>query len=273
MTFEQVISILSKEGTLTAKFTPNFYTNRRQDAPYGYYEIENSSFFGGVMIGVDYIDSQEEHPSAEIHIKAQNLCKDVYAFANEIPPLKRSFCMGETPFKRGISFINSLITVPSGLTEEEGFLRSFHFTDSEEDKQALNKHYLNARVMYDTMHEMMGAKCEFYPRDGGYVIKALFDNGDIETIGIKQTQGHYTTSNVPYPVMNIIIPSVDVHDKFDDYTDSAEMMIFNKAKTFMNMAANPWHRYIIAKPEDFTRWDKAYLDMMAEIKKHRGKVK
>ncbi|MBQ6027456.1 MAG: hypothetical protein IJL21_02805 [Alphaproteobacteria bacterium] len=270
MIFDEVIQKLS-EGNLTAKFTPNFYTGKRYGIPYGYYEIQKSSL-GSVMIKVDYVDSEEDNPADMIQIKGQDL--DLYAFDEKISPLKRFFGRGkETHFNRGIRFINSLETVPSRLTKDEAFLRSFHFTDSEEDKQALNKHYLNARVMYDTMHEMMGAKCTFIPRNGGYVIKALFDNGDIETIGIKQTQGHYTTSIVPYPVMNIIIPSVDVHDKFDDYTNSAEMMVFRKATEFINMANNPQGGRAISESETFTRWDNAYINLMAEIKKRRGKAK
>ena len=269
MTFDEAIDALSKEK-LTAEFTPNFYTTRRNSAPYGYYEIKKSPL-GGVMIEVDYVDSEEDNPADMIRIKGQDL--DLYAFDEKISPLKRFFGRGkETPFERGIRFINALETVPSRLTKDEAFLRSCHFTDSEEDKQALNKHYLNARVMYDTMHEMMGAKCTFIPRNDGYVIKALFDNGDTETIGIKQTQGHYTTSIVPYPVMNIIIPSVDVHDKFDDYTNSAEMMVFRKAAEFINMANDLQHRRMITEPEGFTRWDNAYRLKMEEIKKHRVKA-
>lgn len=271
MTFDEVINILSKEK-ITAEFTPNFYTTRRNSAPYGYYEIKKSPL-GGVMIEVDYVDSEEDNPADMIRIKGQDI--DLYAFDEKISPLKRFFDRGkETHFNRGIRFINSLETVSSRLTKDEAFLRSFHFTDSEEDKQALNKHYLNARVMYDTMHEMMGAKCTFIPRNDGYVIKALFDNGDIETIGIKHTKAHYyTTSIVPYPVMNIIIPSVDVHDKFDDYTNSAERMVFRKATEFINMANNPQGGRAISESETFTRWDNAYINLMAEIKKRRVKAK
>ncbi len=246
---------------LTAEFTPNFYTGTKASIPYGYYEIKESPL-GGVMVEVDYVDN-DGNDSDMIQIRGQNLDKDLYVFA----------CFDEKSFNSIIQFINSLKTIPSNLTEKEAFLRSFHFKDSEEDKQAFNKHYLNARVMYDTMHEMMGVKCSFILRNDGYVIKALFDNGDIETIGIKQTQGHYTTSNVHYPVMNIIIPSVNLHDKFDDHTDSAERMVFRKAAEFINMANNPQGGRAISKSETFTRWDNAYINLMAEIKKRRGKAK
>lgn len=125
--------------------------------------------------------------------------------------------------------------------------------------------------MYDTMDEMMGAKCTFYPRNGGCVIKALFDDGYIETIGIKRTAGYYDISKVTYGVMNIIIPSVDLRDSFDDHTNSVEMMLFNKAKEFINMASTPQNNRSVAKT--FTRWDKPYIDMMAEIKRCREKAK
>jgi len=270
MTFDEVINALSKEK-LTAEFTPNFYTTRRDSAPYGYYEIKKSPL-GGVMIEVDYVDSEEDNPTDMIRIKGQDI--DLYAFDEKISPLKRFFGRGkETHFNRGIRFINSLETVPSRLTKDEAFLRLYHFTDSKEDKQALNKHYLNARVMYDTMHEMMGANCTFHRRNGGYVVQALFDDNYIETIGIKQTTGYYDTSHVPYGVMNIIIPSVNLRDKFDDHTSSAEMMLFTKARDFMNMADSQSHGHMRENPEMFTRWDQAYIDMMAEIKRHRVKAK
>ncbi|MBP5485978.1 MAG: hypothetical protein J6Y07_04725 [Alphaproteobacteria bacterium] len=271
MTFEEVIDALSKEK-LTAEFTPNFYTTRRNSAPYGYYEIKKSPH-GSVMIKVDYVDSEEDNPADMIRIQGQNL--DLYAFDEKISPLKRFFGRGkETHFNRGIRFINSLETVSSRLTEDEAFLRWCHFTDSEEDKQALNKHYLNARVMYDTMDEMIGAKkCTFYKKNGGYVIRALFGDGSMERIDIKPTKKCYEGSNVPYPVMNIIIPSVDVRDKFDDCTNNAEMMVFRKAQEFINMANNPQGGHAISKSETFTRWDEAYIDMMAKIKSRRTKVR
>ena len=265
MTFDEVIGTLSKEN-LTAKFTPNFYTGKRYGIPYGYYEIPKSSL-GPVMIEVDYVDEQED-PADMIQIQAQNLDEnDSYAFDNKPPFFKAQ----ETTFERGMRFVRSLKTIPSKLTENEGFLRWCYFEKSEEEKRALNSHYLNARVMYDIMHEMMGAKCTFYPRNGGYVIRALFDDDYIETIGIKRTAGYYDILKVPYDVMNIIIPSVDLRDNFDDHTSSAEMMLFTKAQKFINMANSPRHNRTVA--ENFTRWDQLYIDMMAEIKRHRVKAK
>lgn len=270
MTFDEVIDALSKEK-LTAEFTPNFYTTRRNSAPYGYYEIKKSPL-GGVMIKVDYVDREEDNPTDMIRIKGQDI--DLYAFDEKISPLKRFFGRGkETHFNRGIQFVRSLKTMPSRLTKDEGFLRWRHFKDSEEDKQALNTHYLNARVMYDTMHEMMGAKCTFSRRRGGYVIKASFDDGYIETIGIKRTAGYYDISKVTYGVMNIFIPSVRLSDNFDDNTNSVEWMLFKKAEEFINMANSPRHNRTVSEPENFTRWDQPYIDMMAEIKRHRVKAK
>ncbi len=270
MTFDEVIQTLSKE-TLTAKFTPNFYTGKRYGIPYGYYEIQKSSL-GPVMIEVDYFDDQEENPADMVQIKTQSLDEDsLYAFDNKTPFFKRLFKGQETTFGRGIRFVRSLKTIPSNLTEDEANLRLFHFKDSEEAKKRLNEHYLNARVMYDIMHEMMGAKCMFRLKNGGYVIKAVLNDGYMETIGIKQTAGYYDTSKVPYGVMHIIIPSVDLRDNFDDHTNSVEMMLFTKAEEFINMANTPQNNRTVAKI--FTRWDKPYIDMMAEIKRHRVKAK
>ena len=271
MTFDEVIEILSKE-TLTANFTPNFYTNKRKGAPYGYYEIQESSL-GPVMIEVDYVDEQED-PADMINIQAQNLDEnDSYAFDNKPPFFKRLFKAQETTFERGMRFVRSLKTIPSKLTENEGFLRWCYFEKSEEEKRALNSHYLNARVMYDIMHEMMGAKCTFYPRNGGYVIRALFGDGSMERIDIKPTKKCYEGSNVPYTVMNIIIPSIELRDKFDGHTNSAEVMVFRKAEQFINMLNNPRPGQPITEPETFTRWDTPYINLMAEIKKRRGKAK
>ena len=75
MTFDEVIDALSKEK-LTA-----FYTTRRNSAPYGYYEIKKSPL-GGVMIKVDYVDSEEDNPTDMIRIKGQDI--DLYAFDEKI---------------------------------------------------------------------------------------------------------------------------------------------------------------------------------------------
>lgn len=270
MIFDEVIEILSKE-TLTAKFTPNFYTGKRYGIPYGYYEIQKSSL-GPVMIEVDYFDDQEENPADMIQIKTQSLDEDsLYAFDNKTPFFKRLFKGQETTFGRGIRFVRSLKTIQSNITEDEANLRLFHFKDSEEAKKRLNEHYLNARVMYDIMHEMMGAKCMFRLKNGGYVIKAVLNDGYMETIGIKQTARYYDTSKVPYGVMHIIIPSVDLRDNFDDRTNSVEKMLFTKAEEFINMANAPQNNRTVAKT--FTRWDQPYIDMMAEIKRRRVKAK
>ena len=229
MTFDEVIQTLSKE-TLTAEFTPNFYTGKRYGIPYGYYEIPKSSL-GPVMIEVDYFDDQEENPADMIQIKTQSLDEDsLYAFDNKTPFFKRLFKAQETTFGRGIRFVRSLKTIPSNLTEDEANLRLFHFKDSEEA-----------------------------------------NDGYIETIGIKRTAGYYDISKVTYGVMNIIIPSVDLRDNFDDHTNSVEMMLFTKAEEFINMANTPQNNRTVAKT--FTRWDKPYIDMMAKIKSHRVKAK
>ena len=274
MTFDDVINTLSKEN-LTAKFTQNFYTYKRNNrTPYGYYEIDQSSL-GPLMIEVGRVDDQEENPADIIEIKGPGLDKDsLYVFDFEKPLLKRLYSGPETTFDRGIRFVKSLQVTSSRITEKEAFLRSFHFNDSEEEKKALYKHYLNARVMYDTMDEMIGAKkCTFYKKNGGYVIRALFGDGSMERIDIKPTKKCYEGSNVPYTVMNIIIPSIELCDKFDGHTNSAEVMVFRKAEQFINMLNNPRPGQPITEPETFTRWDTPYINLMAEIKKRRGKAK
>lgn len=256
-----IIKLLSKEQPMV-EYTQNDdtkYPGKLPRAPYGYYEIKNCSY-GPIFIKICCPDKMKENVSPCVHL--QTIKGDAYIYKSITKGL----------YIDTLRAIHKLHRKDSNLTTNEATLRCFHFLDSDDNKKRINEHYLNARVMYDTMHEMMGVKCSFILRNDGYVIKALFGNGDIETIGIKQTQ-EYNTCNVPYPVMNIIIPSVDLHDKFDDYTDSTEMMVFRKAKEFINRAHNPQGGRAISESETFTRWDNAYINLMAEIKKRRGKAK
>ena len=78
-------------------------------------------------------------------------------------------------------------TTRSVLSKNEAFMLWYHFNDSEENKKALDKHYLNARVMYDTMHQMMGHinGTKFFHVNHGYVIETQFDDNSIEVMHIK----------------------------------------------------------------------------------------
>ena len=226
--FEPLIEMLSKEN-LSAEFTPNDDT-RFRGRIYGYYHIKQSSM-GPIII--EYCDVDDDDYSSDmINIKIRNSCSESYFFSAG----KRK---NRNVFKKGKNFIKSLPITQSGFSEDEGFLLWYHFLDSPDKREEINKHYLNARVMYDTMHQMMRrtGNTKFFPVNGGYVIETLFDNDCVEVMHIKQIQD-YNSNGDPYSVMQIKIPSIGLEDKFDEYKDRTEMMLFQKAEMFIGIA-NP----------------------------------
>lgn len=253
MDFNGIIQKLSSENSV-AEFTPNEFTETsRRNPKYGYYEIKKSAI-GPVMLEITYVDNDGDASDA-MFIQSPILNERVSVFAD----------LHKDSFKQGIRFIDSLGTVPSKLTMQEGFSRCFHYSDSEIDKKALNKHYLNARVIYDTMHRMMKTyDTKLFDVNGGYVIQSVFDNRDVEIMQIKQTQGYNG-----YKIMNIAIPSVGIQDKFTDRLDWIDVMVFNKAKKFIDRDYHP----DIDMAECFSRWDRAYIYAMANIQRHRTKAR
>ena len=112
----------------------------------------------------------------------------------------------------------------------------------------------------------------FFPVNRGYVIETEFDN-DVEVVHIKQILERNKYNNLSQ-VMEINIPSVGLNDKFDDYTDSASRMVFQKAEMFIGIANGK--RYNLAKvhtQKSFYRSDAAYANLMREIDRRRAKVK
>lgn len=263
MTFNDIIYILSEDAHL-AEFSPNEYTDKSDRIPYGYYDLKKTGL-GPVMIEVGFVDEYEDGPSNMILIKIQNLKESFYSVSNQ----------NKQRFRRGLRFINSLDIIPSKLSKNEAFARFSHVMSSEEEKQALNTHYLNARVTYDTMHEMMRAENIkiFDKKNNGLVIESTLDNGEVETIQIKRTQER-NKFNKLYEVMHIAIPSIGLQDDFNNYVDITEKLLFKKAQKFIDIAKGQKnYNSDVDIPEDFVRWDWPYINLMAEIKKHRGKVK
>ena len=73
--------------------------------------------------------------------------------------------------------------------------------------------------------------------------------------------------------MQIVIPSIRLQDKFDDYTFHTEMMLFKKAEKFIGIANGNRYDHNIDTPESFYRYDDAYMNLMRQIEQHRVKAK
>lgn len=259
--FEPIVEKLSKEK-LTAKFTPN--GDRHNNPLYGYYHIKQSSM-GPIIIEYSEFDDDNGLCVDMMHVRIQNLYGESFAFQDR----------DRKVFKKAKRLMKDLPITQSGFSKEEGSLLFFHFLDTPVEQVKVNNHYLNARVMYDTMHQMMRniRNTKFFPVNGGYVIETVFDDNDIEVMHIKRTQ-EYNTYNNPYSVMQITIPSIGLNDRFDDYTNHTEMDVYNKAKTFIDIAnGERYNPANLRKQMAFYRLDDAYINMMRKIQNHRVKAK
>lgn len=257
--FKPIVEKLSAEK-LQAEFIPNECT--KPGSLYGYYYIKRSSL-GPVIAEFDDFSDDDGIHSDMLRIRVRKSNTSAYCFAGRA---------SESEFKLGKQFIESLPTVPSRLSSHEGFMLDFHFLDSPKERATINKHYLNTRVMYDTMYDtaQSGRGKRIYDVNGGYVVCATFDNKEVEIIKIKNiTQRN--KHNMLDEIMQITIPSVNLTDKFMWHFSAQDNLVYNMAQQLLQLPERKIASNITGA--SFSRWDSAYDNLMKQIKNKREKAK
>ena len=228
---------------LIAKFIPL----EKGTLPQGYY-IMQSPYFGPVMA---YF-GQAHKKTTEIIIKIQQTRIEIRTTPN----------CNKNEFQHYVDFIRSLRPIPTTITSNEAIEQFDYFISPTAERKKHEQHYLNARIMYDTMYDMMRA----LPRDtkftdikGGYEISAKID-GAIETIRIKNMPAKDT--------ILISMPNIGLHDRFVCNGHTSDIMVYIKAQEFLDVVTGKKTTPTMDLIE-FTRRDAAYQNAMQNIIKAR----
>ena len=256
--FKPLATKLASEK-LQAEFIPIKY--RDPDNLYGYYYIKDSSLGPVIAEFNTFID--DDGGSYGIHIKVRDSGNCAYCCE-----ARDKKC----DWKIGKKFIKSLHAVPSKLSWSEGVMLCLHFLDSPEQRIAVNNHYLNTRVMYDTMASMMRPGCnrKVYDVNGGHIICGTFDNKEVEIIKLKKHAKRNKYDELE-EIVQITIPSVGLMDNFECRKSGQDNLVYNIAQKMLHLPEQRLSTDITSA--DFSRWDTAYHDMMAKIASKREKAK
>ena len=253
MDFTDVIKTLSTEKT-SALFSPNKFTTVSRYLPYGYYDIKSPAL-GSIMINVNFIDGDDDRANAVI-IRSRKF-GDEYRVFDAFNPKS---------FMEAIEFVSMLKTEASKLTQYENFMKWCCLLNSKVNRIAIQKHYLNARVAYDVISDVMRAVSRNMQEDhDGYKIVAQLDDYNTETIKIN-LRVEYNQYDIPYDTVSVMIPKVGFYAKFNDYETYHDIAVFNKVHQLLDDGKRSGKTVLQSGQDfDFSRWDPAYCLMMQKI--------
>ncbi len=251
MDFTNMMNILAEEK-LNVRFSPNEFTGKNSNIPYGYYDIKSPTL-GSVMIEVDFVDNDGD-TSDLIALKSRRFGLDKMVFDG----------LSHESFENAVKIVKSWQVAPSKLTEYENSLQFCYFMKPKKERVAAQKHYLHARVAYDVMSDVMRAALRNVEDDRkAYKIVAKLNDKDTEIIKIKPFV-EYNKFNFPYNTVSVIIPQVGFSETFNDYATSYDIAVFNKAHHLLGDGIHS-SKGRNEKDFDFSRWDLAYRKMMQKI--------
>ena len=124
------------------------------------------------------------------------------------------------------------------------------------------KKYLHARVIYDVINDMisMGPRNTKYSViPYGYRVTVTFQEGETERVNFE----HHTFKNSSHETIKIEIPSIKLTEKFNNYEDRTNIMLFDQAVRYIN-ALKP-REQLPQGTERFDRLDEAYFQMRKSI--------
>jgi len=173
------------------------------------------------------------------------------------------------------NFINRMQSRPVLISYNEAFDKFYYFMTSSDWRESAAKKYLNARVVYDVINQMITVglqrtKCTKIKNraPGGYRVTARFPDGTKETVEFYDA---YTRPCKECDGVQIVIPSVNFSDTFNNHADYKNKMVYDHARAYLDALANA--QPIEPGREEFNRFDPGYLGLWHTIIKARQKTK
>ena len=121
--------------------------------------------------------------------------------------------------------------------------------------------YDNACAIYDTINQMrsMGARhTKYVVIPYGYRVSVNFPGNGVERMSFQ-----LLPSNNGQETIKIEMPNVKITEKFNNYSDRTNMMLFEHAKEYMESL--PIHKDLPQGTADFDRLRPGYRDLISKI--------
>ena len=164
------------------------------------------------------------------------------------------------------NLIGTLKTRPSAMSYNEAFDKFFYLTTSPAIRKANAEKYVNARVIYDVINQMisMGPQnTECVKIENGYRVSVRFPNDEFQEM-IFQTTDLYDTFG-SYPSIKIEIPSIGLCDTFlsKKHNEYKHEMAYNQAQRYLQSLESG--KSLTPVPEGFGRFDAEYRRLMRKV--------
>lgn len=241
---------------LYADFTERFGRDLNREK-YGIYDI-HSSYYGPFMIRFNeaYNSGKLVH---YIDLRIPSIEFSKLFFDCNIP---MKIDTADSDYTALYKLIRHIKTNTSGMSFNEAldkFKSLMNRPDISTSTSASQK-YVNARVIYDVINQMisMGPRNTKYSvLQYGFRVSVTFQDGATEIVNLQRLQsGNHET-------VKIEIPSIKLTEKFNNYEDRTNIMLFNHATRYMN-AMIP-REQLTQGMELFDRLDDGYCKLMRQI--------
>ena len=249
------ITEILQEGQLYADFTER--SGKLNPEHFGIYDIKTSAL-GSFMIKFN---------------EALNGGKSVHYIDLRIPNIEFSklFFDCNMPMKIATTdpdymllrkLVQGIRIRPSGMTYDAALSKFDSIMTRPDISMNASQKYVHARVIYDVINQMisMGPRYTKYSViPYGYRVTVTFQGGATELIQFE----HRTSSKSDHETIKIEIPSIKLTEKFNNYEDRTNIMLFDHAKRYMD-ALKP-REQLTQGMEIFDRLDEDYCKVMKKL--------
>lgn len=158
--------------------------------------------------------------------------------------------------------VQSIRTKPSGMTYDAALTKFNGIMQRPDISMNASQKYVHARVMYDVINQMisMGPRNTKYSViPYGFRVTVTFQGGAVERVNFE----HRVSSNSNHETIKIEIPSIKLTERFNNYEDRTNILLFDQAKRYMD-ALKP-REQLAQGTERFDRLDEDYCNLMSRL--------
>ena len=260
------ITELLQEGQLYADFTERSGSGNRER--FGIYDVRTSAL-GPLMIKFNEATRNGGLKVHYIDLRIPNIEFSELFFDCNIP-MKINTAAPDFVLLRKL--IQSIIIKPSGDTYDTALAKFNSIMTRPDMSMNATQKFVNARVIYDLINQMisMGPRNTKYSViPYGFRVTVTFQGGVTELIQFE----HRISNNSNHETIKIEIPSIKLTEKFNNYEDRTNIMLFDHAKRYMD-ALKP-REQLTQGTEKFDRLDEEYCKLMKKLMsaRHSSKTK
>ena len=229
---------------------------------FGIYDVRETKGADAFMIDYKQVKTSIDTIVTTIELRVPSLDIDVLVFNRHQPnePVNPDFIALH-------NFINRMQSRPVQTSYNEAADKFYFFMTSSDWRANAAKKYLNARIVYDVINQMILAgpqhtKCTKVTNrvPGGYRVTVRFPGGKTETVMFYDA---YTRSDKECDGVQIVIPSIQLEDTFNNHADYKNKMVYNHARAYLNALTKS--KPIEPGREEFNRFDAEYRSLMKRV--------